>query len=73
MCKYCENTPFKLTDFNEETMEPISKVTDNHFLSIYIPWKMEVKNYLSPIMCIGTTIEINYCPWCGRKLEEEYV
>lgn len=57
MCKYCERIDF--TTGNGTYYTPNGGAAIWHGLVLY---GIEIRSHLELI---------NYCPWCGRKLEEE--
>ena len=57
MCKYCEK---------EKKIE--EEENDNIYFTIYGRFlRVQGKVFTIPL---GRTIKINYCPMCGRRLEE---
>ncbi|EAD0075984.1 hypothetical protein NB69_05190 [Listeria monocytogenes] len=60
MCEYCEETYRKRGEIITEEGHEIYIDEDND-ISINIDFESSM-DYLY--------FEINYCPWCGRKLEE---
>ena len=65
MCEKCDSHQIP-SEFEYDEMKPILFVrNEDNALEIRIPWKREFTT-----MVTACAVGINYCPWCGRKLEE---
>lgn len=62
MCNYCDKNAEHELDHNN----PNVYVEFDEQLTIIIPWKQG-----DITMATACSVPIIYCPWCGRKLEEE--
>lgn len=61
MCRYCDENSYECEVFYDER-------NDNYYLDIETS---EWDEYYDEIVHIQ--LDINYCPYCGRKLDEEDV
>lgn len=67
MCEKCDSHQIP-SEFEYDEMKPILFVrNEDNALEIHIPWK---RDFDSSKMVTACAVGINYCPWCGRKLEE---
>lgn len=66
MCERCNKHQIP-NEFEYKDMKPISFIREDNALEIHIPWKREFDN---TTMITACAVSINYCPWCGCKLEE---
>ena len=67
-CEYCEkqrdNKPIHYEEWGSDNLR-------NNYLSVEVwDWGLEVEVRIA-YGTTGESIEINYCPMCGRKLKEE--
>lgn len=68
MCEKCDSHQIP-SEFEYDEMKPILFVRDkDNALEIHIPWKRDLDN---SIMVTACAVGINYCPWCGRDLEDK--
>lgn len=70
MCKYCDDkgsrTSLGMLGYDEYPTELEFSIDDDGEASIYVSWCAydECAGYTDDWMKVG----VNYCPWCGRKL-----
>lgn len=65
MCEYCEKDKRKKRTMMLNTPTIATKMKNNQNLEY-----LSIKHYNSKAVIIEDVIIINYCPICGRKLEE---
>ena len=70
MCKYCDDngsrTNLGILGYDEYPTQVEFSIDDDGEGSIYVSWCAydECTGYTDDWLKVG----INYCPWCGRKL-----
>lgn len=70
MCKYCDNKNIlkreEYSDINSYGKAEIL-IEDKNILKLKLQW---FDNFRGATMATAAYVDINYCPWCGRKLND---